>query len=490
MRKPMAKKVLAATMAAAMTMSFAACADKTPATTSEPASTPASVEPASTSEEDPGLGKYTVLRDKDGNIYDLGGAEIVIRDWFAPAEVQEAKTEYEEEQRAYQEWAQETYNFKVTNVAIGDWGTVAQDFVDYCTAGNDDTNYVFCMPNGFMGTLISAIDQDLVYDLSTLDCLDFNDTKYALNHLHDLFTFGDSVYAMHSGMVEPRTGMYFNKRLLEEAGIDPMAPYDMQANGTWTWEAFEDMLKTVQQDTDNDGTTDIWGITLNEGVMVTAAVFSNGGKFIGKENGQYTYNFDDAETVQALEWVKNIFDTYDWNGPNDEEGNPPSWDYYQQQFKAGGAAFLCDQQYCATPGNLFADMEDELGFVMFPAGPKGSLTHCAEDNIYCIPGFYDADRAWKCAFAYNLYYDLVPGYEDYNPYINTTLTGNFDPRTAETVELMAKGYDLNFIGTIPAANQDFGPQFSYSFYPGMATISEILDGCRTLFQTYVDEANQ
>ena len=153
MRKPMAKKVLAASMAAAMTMSFAAC-EKTPASVSESAA-PASSEPAVSEsvEAEEEVSPYTVLKDANGNTYDLGGVEIIIRDWFSNPERQEAKTEFEEAQYAYQDWIQETYNFKIHAETIGDWGTVAQDFVDYATAGGDDKNYVFTLHSGD-GTLL------------------------------------------------------------------------------------------------------------------------------------------------------------------------------------------------------------------------------------------------------------------------------------------------------------------------------------------------
>ena len=485
MRKPMAKKVLAASMAAAMTMSFAAC-EKTPASTSAPASTePASVEASTSTEEE--VSPYTVLKDANGNVYDLGGVEIIIRDWFSNAERQEAKTDYEEAQYAYQDWIQETYNFKIHAETIGDWGTVAQDFVDYATAGGDDKNYVFTLHSGD-ATLLSAIDNGLVYDLSTLDCLDFSEAKWA-NNVHKLYTIGGGIYAFRAGASEPRTGLYFNKRLLTEAGVDPDTIYDMQKNDTWTWAAFEEILEKVQQDTDNDGTTDIWGLCVNEGVMTTAAIFSNNGEIVGQDaSGKYTYELESPETIEALEWVKGIFDKYDWNGPNDDEGNPPSWDYYQTQFQNGGAVFLCEQQYAATPGNLFYDM-DELGFVMFPKGPKGKLVQVSEDNVCILPACYDADRAWKCAFAYSLYNEFVPGYEDYNPYVNTTRTGNFDTRACEeTVPLMCNNCAVNLAAIIP--NLDLGAPLMWKVGPGGDDISTIVEGCRDMYKQYIDEANQ
>ena len=86
------------------------------------------------------------------------------------------------------------------------------------------------------------------------------------------------------GASEPRQCLYFNKKILEEAGIDPETVYDLQAAGEWTWEAFEDMLKTIQKDTDNDGVVDIYGMTGSNVDMYRVAVFANGGKF---------FDFDD-----------------------------------------------------------------------------------------------------------------------------------------------------------------------------------------------------
>ena len=501
MRRPMAKKVLAASMAAAMTLALTACGSEAPASTETAASTetPASTEASTEPEEE--VSKYTVITDPaTGEAYDLGGITVTIRDWFTadnfdPENYKEPATDYEEAVEDYRNWIQETYNFKVRTVTMGDWGSGAQDFVDYVSAGGDAENYVWTIHSGD-GTLLSAAKSGLCYDLATIDCLDFSDKKFTDNACHEIYTFGSSIYGMHTGPAEPRTGVYFNKKILTDAGIDPNSIYDMQANDTWTWEAFESLLAQVQAygDLDNDGTQDIWALTLNEGVGTSAAVFSNGGKYVGRDaEGKFTYEIESAETLEALEWILGIFQKYDWNGPADEEGNAAAWDYYQGQFKNGGAAFLIDQQYCAAPGNLFFDMETEdgLGFVMFPKGPKGSLIQTAQDNVYVIPACYDADKAWAIAFAYGLWNEYVPGYEDYNPFVNNTRTGNFDTRACEeTVPLMGANATIELQSLIPN-NGDFmnGP-FLYAIGPDTtATISEIVDGLRDIAKQYIDEAN-
>ena len=47
---------------------------------------------------------------------------------------------------------------------------------------------------------------------------------------------GDAIYGMSGEFPEAKGGMYFNKRLLKEAGIDPQEIYDLQENMEWTWE--------------------------------------------------------------------------------------------------------------------------------------------------------------------------------------------------------------------------------------------------------------
>ena len=114
MRKPMAKRVLAAVVAATMLMSATACGSGD----------------GKGGKKGSNLDKYTVLKDANGKVYDLGGMEITIRDWFSSDERAEAQTDYDEARYEYLDWVQETYNFKMHTVTMGDWGSGAQDFVD------------------------------------------------------------------------------------------------------------------------------------------------------------------------------------------------------------------------------------------------------------------------------------------------------------------------------------------------------------------------
>lgn len=492
MKKPMAKKVLAAVTAAAMTMSLTACGgaettapateEKAPAETTETAEATTEETTEETAEAEvveEEVSPYTVITDDAGNPIDLGGMEIIVRDWWSPEEPAEPTNDYEEARDEYREWIQETYNFTIRSVAISDWGTAPQDFVDYVTTGGDDNNYVFVLRND--PAIVSAMANGLMYDLSTLDCLDFTLPKFTKNLCHEQYNYN----CMFAGPSEARTGVFFNKRLLTDAGIDPETIYDMQADGTWTWAKFEELMAQCHRDTDNDGVVDVYGLTLNESVMTDQAVFSNGGSYVSKVDGKYEYNLEAPQTIEALEWCVDMYTKFDNHDPEGAE-----WDYYKEEFVNGKAAFMVEQEYAGTPGNFLADMEDEVGFVMFPKGPQyDTYINVWDNNPHAIPSCYDADRAWKIAFAWNLYTEDPAGYEGYNGYLSTARAGVFDSRAVdETITMMAEAEHgtVAYHGLIP--NLLTGEQLTWSIAPN-AVVSELVEAIRDTWKAYIDEAN-
>ena len=497
MKSKIAKKVIAASLATVMAVSLAACgnepapttgSDTPDASTSEQSSAPeastpeessapeASTPEASTPEEE--VSPYTVLTDENGNVYDLGGMEIIMRDWWSGDPV-EPNNDYEEARDAYREWIQETYNFTFKQQAISDWGSAPQDFVDYATAGGDE-NYIFILREAAPTT--SAMNQGLMYDLATLDCLDFSEAKWGPG-VHKLMSKGDSIYCMYAGDTEPRSGIFFNKRLLEDAGVEPNKPYELQEAGEWTWDAFTDLCNQVQRDLDNDGVIDVAGMTQNHGEFINYAVFSNNGDYIGQENGQYVYKLESDETLEALNWAVDAIADYGLVPPEGAE-----WDYYKQAWVNGEAVFCTEGAYCAGPNGQWSTMEDEYGFVCFPKGPKASdYTNIYSNNPVAIPACYDAEKAWKLAFAYNLWTDPVPGYEDYQAW-KPNYYNNFPDTEAVdyTITRMMTNGRVTYHGLIP--NLDLGNDLVYGL-PG-SVVSEKVEAIRDTWQAYIAEANQ
>ena len=426
---------------------------------------------------------------EEEKVVDLGGINVIIRDWWSPslddAYPKEAVSAYEEARNKFRDEMMKKYNFTIREAAISDWGAANTDFVDYVNGGGDDQNYIFTLH--IDPTVANAMTSGLMYDLSKLDCLDFSEAKFQRNKMHEQMSIGSSYYAFFPGFSEPRTGVYFNKQVLKDAGIDPDSLYDMQKNGTWTWEEFEKIMAACQRDTNSDGVDDIYGLTLNESVMTDMAVLSNGGAYIGKgADGKYTYDLEKPETLEALEWCVEMYTKYDQHDP---EG--ANWDYYQEEWRTGKVAFLVEQEYAAAPGNLFENTDFEMGFVVFPKGPKASeYKSLWANNAYVIPACYDADRAWKIAFAWNKFTDPVPGYEDTNGYLETAKNGNFDKRTLEeTLPLMADPKLGCLVYTDFVSGIETGPQLTWSIGAN-ASVSSIVEGIRDMWKKCVEDANK
>lgn len=431
--------------------------------------------------------------------YDLGGIEIYIRDWWSPGNVDEPDeyrepySEYEQAKYAYQDEVMKKYNFKMYEVGGDDWGMTSTDFFNYVTTGGDAKNYIWTLHSN--PECYNAMKLGLMADLSRMDCLDFSEDKFKRNRVHEKYSIGSSIYAFFPGYSEPRTGVYFNKKILREAGIDPDYIYEAQKNGTWTWDVFESIMSRCQRDTNGDGMDDIFGLTLNESVMTDAAVFSNGGSYFKKEDGRLVYNVESTETMEALQWCIDMYTKYDNHDPEYS-----SWDYYQQEWRDGKAVFLVEQEYANIPGNIFSDIYDfEIGFVMFPKGPKATRTvNVWDNNIYVIPACYvgkdiDAyghDRAWRIAFAWNMYTNPVPGYEDANGYLERAKSGNFDTRAlSETIPMMCDSEHGVIEYHDYIAGIDLGPELTWNI-GAYGNLAQTVEALRDRWKKAADSANQ
>jgi len=499
MKRKFLNQIIAVGATAAMVAGLAGCGTGTGDGGQTPDNTGAGTETGNTENNGGGTttdpvenndSPYEVITDADGNPIDLGGVEVIIRDWWSNNELPN-NNDYEEARIDYIDWCQETYNFTVTNTAISDWGGAPQDFADYVMSGGDDNYYVFTIRPDAATT--SAMNEGLMYDLSTLDCLDFDHNPiFTRNQIDELYSNGDSIYAMYAannGFSEARAGMYFNKRVLEDAGIDPNSIYEMQDAGTWTWDAWIKMLETVTRDIDNDGTIDIYGCGENYGDLIKGFIFSNGGTEVAYDSdGKFRIALEDPNVLEGLNMCKEVMDKYDVHNAyvNDE-----AWDFYKEDWLSGHFAFYPGQVWEA---DNVRQMDDEVGFAIFPVGPSaGNNYHSyASENLYVIPACYDADKAWKCAFAYMLYFGDVPGYEDFIENLDGLKAGYYSKfDDIESVDssvvqiIKTGGYEIGEL--VP--NLRIGEDFEWNLYAGGADVSSVIEATKTAWQTYIDEAN-
>ncbi|MDR2043253.1 MAG: extracellular solute-binding protein [Clostridium sp.] len=483
MKRKAWKQFMAAALSAAMAVGLAACGGN--AATGTGATGATSVEESSAAESGAEESappeeesKYPIRTKADGSPIDLGGIEVVIGDWWSADEETEPANAYEEARVEFYDWAEETYHFTLKQAAISTWADMPEDFVNYATSGGDE-HYIFVLRQS--GELVSAMNSGLMYDLAALDCLDFSEAKWK-SGIHELLSKNGAIYGMRGIDPEPRTGVFFNKRLLEEAGIAPEDLYDKQENGEWTWDAFEELCKQVQKDTDNDGVIDQYAMATQASYFYSAAIYSNNGEYVGKDDTGYFSRLESEETMEALNWAYRVRNTYEMVYPADS-----AWDYSYTAFANGEAVFCIDDAYNA--GGKWSEMEDDFGFVCFPKGPKASdYTNCYTDNVYAIPACYDAEKAWNIAFVYDIYTSPIPGYEDYAAW-KSDFYSSF--RDTESVDLSLARMMENGMVTYHSmvAGIDLGNDFIWSLNEDN-TPAQQAESIRNTWQAYLDEANQ
>lgn len=419
-----------------------------------------------------------------GKPYDLGGMEIIIAQWFGSDwhdSIGMAETSAAEATEEYRLWIEETYNFTIKEVSVTGWGTTtAQDFTNFATTGGDE-NYVWVINDGYYTAPVNA---GLCYDLSTLDCLDFEEDKWN-DMTRELTTNNGKIYGMRPMEAEARLGVFFNKRLLAEAGVDPESLYDMQADGTWTWEAFEELCAKLQRDADNDGILDQYAMmSLNTRIYYAALTSNNTGFVLADENGKY-YNAAETQTfLDTANWLVELMSKYEKPVP---EG--ANWDYFESAFRNAEVALMVHEEYFS--GSL-GNMEDDYGFVFFPKGPNAeTYLWSPTDNAYLIPACYDAERAWKIAFAFNQYTNPTPGYTESDDWKSDYYIKFRDDRAVdETLSMMREVEHQAFWYPSIIAGYDLGEQYVWGVAAGNATPAEQAEAMRATWQAFLDEANK
>ncbi|ONI44072.1 hypothetical protein AN641_08365 [Candidatus Epulonipiscioides gigas] len=336
---------------------------------------------------------------KKEDIRDLGGMNVVLAGWRDVNEPEIKKSSQDEALWEYRNDMMDTHNFTFAQKGMAGWNELLE-LMSTSTIAGDPAAQVFRIHVNF---LEAAKNSGLCYDLATLDSIDVHDSKWG-TPLTEKMTVGDSVYGL-SPQENPLMCIYFNKRVFEEAGLAPDLLYELQASGEWTWEKFEEISDKITQDTDGDGNNDIHAINCNTNFFSQAAIFSNGGSFIGlDENGKYYNNMSSPETIAGLEWAKKYWNT-------DNEIIPEHWDGHRALFTSGKIGMYLAGSW---EGVVFTQdlMPDDWGMVAFPKGPDADgYTSLYSFDAYVIPSSYTKEEAENITFAYDMWTNAAPGYD-------------------------------------------------------------------------------
>ncbi|NLP16246.1 MAG: extracellular solute-binding protein [Clostridiales bacterium] len=409
---------------------------------------------------------------------DLKGTTIVIADWWTTNPNPEPTNKREEDTLKFREEFMEKYNFTITRENIGSWGEYQEIVVTSIMSGNPAAD-IFVMDQKFIA---APLTQGLLYPLDTLESFDFTEEKWN-PQVKEMMTMDGHVYGMATGRMEPRLGVFWNKRLLEEAGLDPDLPYDLQANDEWTWEALEDIARRTTRDIDNDGIPDVYGIASFSKDFFRGCVFSNNAKFIGIKDGKFYNATGEPNFLKALEWGWSLYEKgYHYPLP---ENHAEDWDWFIDKFKEGQVAMQCAEQYKVS---TWKDMEDDWGFVIFPKGPEGEMMTVFTENVIVMPVTHDKERAEDVAFAYNLYTETTPGYDDDDWQTQFYPLFRDFRAVEETLPLFYEPEHGMISQLSMIAGIDYG-DVTYDLDAGALSPAETVEKVMAQWQAHIDKAN-
>ena len=385
---------------------------------------------------------------------DFGGATVYINDWYSSGERAEEPTEEQQAQYDYWDWLEETYNVKLVEIKLGDWDGMVAELQNIVSNKDNSELRIVGVSGGFCGpVLANGLFSEWTYGLEN-----FNKATV------DFMTIGGKCYGVCGGkFFEPRQCVFFNKKVLEDAGIKWDEIYDAQADGSWTWEKMESYMDAVKADKDNDGELDVFALTGNFDDGVVGLVVSNDADFYEKTaEGKLVYSADSDNTLAALnraqEWNRNYYRPY------------VNWDDYKQFWPEGNVAFLIGQSYEGFNGNDVVNNVEEWGCVCMPKGPAAeAYTSAADNNVFGIPAVYDEETSLKLQQIYTLYRK--------NPVIDadedawaTRLYELTDERAVEETYayLRENGTIMNF-NYIGDRNSTIGPNLTWGIMGGAAS---------------------
>jgi multiple sugar transport system substrate-binding protein len=145
--------------------------------------------------------------------------------------------------------------------------------------------------------------------------------------------------------------LYINNDLIAEAGAPD--PRELEANGEWTWEAFQEVADAVSalgDDVQGYGGSAWWG---PYGVWMNAA----GGGFFNEDRS--ACNLNSAESLEGLAFAQALYASGS-AVPYGEDAEPP--------FRAGNVGMFQNGRW-ATPG--IRTVEFDWDVVGLPTGPAG-----------------------------------------------------------------------------------------------------------------------
>ena len=225
----------------------------------------------------------------------------------------------------------------------------------------------------------SAIIGDLLHGASAFAAPD-SDMLNARNFVvpranmnGDIWNFGDNWPMVH-GM-----GMGVNLDIINAIGAPN--PVDLFNAGEWTWDAMREIMVMATRDTTGDGVIDQFGISGQPHNIMINLIAANNGHLVNPET--LTYGFGDPNTLEAFEFIYEIFNTLNvWHYDVGSDNPMGDWGRNMWSFREGRSALFTAATWLVESSE---HMAFNYAFVPYPIGPSNPYNYV---RMYGLPSGY------------------------------------------------------------------------------------------------------
>jgi hypothetical protein len=217
----------------------------------------------------------------------------------------------------------------------------------------------------------------------------------------------------------------YNATMIQDLGLED--PQTLWENGQWTFDKFAELAKAGTKDTNNDGTTDVYGYGGIFTEMTSGFILNNGGTLAGTP----TEGMSSKPALEVWELYDRMYNkdmsARPWN-ESDWDDNLLAWSDGKVMMWSGQAWALKQEADAAIAEG--AELPFEYHIVPYPKGPSATddIPYTPyQGNWYMIPvGVQDAGKVLQIFEEYANWHKGDPEYRDDPSFLESEFTSQKD----------------------------------------------------------------
>ncbi|MBQ8641294.1 MAG: hypothetical protein IJ480_03680 [Clostridia bacterium] len=343
----------------------------------------------------------------------------------------------------------ERFNCEFTLIPGNGWATDVTMLTNSVQAGSRDYDVSFLLPFATGG---SVIVNGVLYNMLEVDHINF-DKPWWHTDMNNQYTIGGYLPFVSSDYLissyQYANALIYNKKMAADYGVEGL--YDMVRDGTWTFDAFEEVITLFTADSDGDGAytvNDTYGFASNMGYHAITWGYAAGNVSVHldpESDTPVTLGWDNEKFYDTCTWLYDILYggnlTFEigWDKECDIK-----WDENRVFIQAIWLADLekfrdCESDYGVLPYAKFDESQDK--YYTYVDARAGSLAIPIDTDEATLQNVGMILEAQSCAS----HYDTLPVYTD-------SIQNSRYARDEETVEM------IEYIGA--GRRWDIGYSFS------------------------------